>query len=70
LRPLALTGTFALVGLVTVMPGDFTELVSAIRFHWTEYWPRSLMLVPPGTALVVVAVAAFGHVWRVRATTA
>ena len=70
LRPLALTGTFALVGLVTVMPGDFTELVSAIRFHWTEYWPRSLMLGPPGTALVVVAVAAFGHVWRVRATTA
>ena len=53
-----LPGGFALVGLVSVMPNDFTTLVGAIRFNWTEYWPRSLMLVPPATALTVVVVAA------------
>ena len=65
LRPFALAG-FALVGLVNVMPGDFTELVSAIRFHWTEYWPRSLILVPLCTALLVVGVAALGSRTRAR----
>ncbi len=70
LRPLALAGTFAFVGLVSVMPNDFTTLVGAIRFKWTEYWPLSLMFVPPGTALGVVAVVALGRARRIRMTTA
>ena len=70
LRPLALAGAFALVGLVSVMPEDFTTFVGAIRFNWTEYWPRSLMLVPPGTALTVVGVAALARLRRIRAATA
>ncbi|TMC79586.1 MAG: hypothetical protein E6J09_01620 [Chloroflexi bacterium] len=70
LRPLALGGGFALVGLVSVMPNDFTTLVGAIRFNWTEYWPRSLMLVPPATALTVVAVAALARRQGIHAATA
>ena len=70
LRPLALAGGFALIGLVNVMPEDFTTLVGAIRFNWTEYWPRSLMLVPPATALTVVAVAALARLRGIHATTA
>ena len=70
LRPLALAGGFALVGLVSVMPDDFTTLVGAIRFNWTEYWPRSLMLVPPATALTVVAVAALARRQGIHAATA
>jgi hypothetical protein len=70
LRPLALAGAFAFVGLVSVMPDDFTTLVGAIRFNWTEYWPLSLMLVPPGTALGVVAVAALARARRIRMPTA
>ena len=70
LRPLALAGAFALVGLVSVMPDDFTTLVGAIRFNWTEYWPRSLMLVPPATALTVVAVAALARLRWIHAATA
>jgi hypothetical protein len=69
-RLVTVAGAFALVGLIGVMPGDFTELVSAIRFNWTEYWPRSLLLVPLGTAAVVVAVAAFGARRDARAATA
>jgi hypothetical protein len=57
MRPFALGGAFAAVGLVSVMPDDFTTLVGAIRFSWSEYWPQSLILVPLGTAAVVLSVA-------------
>src|SRR2546428_11675580 len=70
LRPLALAGGFALIGLVNVMPEDFTTLVGAIRFNWTEYWPRSLMLVPSATALTVVAVAALARLRGIHSATA
>lgn len=68
MRPFAVAGAFAAVGLVSVMPDDFTTLVGAIRFDWTEYWPQSLIFVPLGTAGVVLAVAAIGR--RIGAVTA
>lgn len=68
MRPFALAGAFAAVGLVSVMPDDFTTLVGAVRFNWTEYWPQSLILVPLVTAAVVLAVATFGR--RTLAVTA
>jgi hypothetical protein len=64
----ALAAGFAAVGLMTVVPDDFTTLVGAIRFNWSEYWPQSLILVPLFTAIVVLAVAALG--WRTRPVTA
>ena len=67
-RPLALAGAFAAVGLVSVMPDDFTTLVGAIRFNWTEYWPQSLVLVPIASAALVVAAAALAR--RTRVATA
>src|SRR5438309_486769 len=70
LRPLALAGGFALVGLRRVVPKHFTTPVGAIRFNWTEYWPRSLMLVPPATALAVAAVAALARRRGIHAATA
>jgi hypothetical protein len=50
------------------MPDDFTTLVGAIRFNWSEYWPQSLILVPLFTATVVLAVATVGS--RMRAARA
>ena len=58
MRPLAVAGAFAIVGLVSVMPDDFTTLVDKFRFNWSEYWPQSLILVPLATAAVVLAAAA------------
>lgn len=58
MRPFAVAGAFAAVGLASVMPDDFTMLVDKFRFNWTEYWPQSLILVPLATAAVVLAVAA------------
>jgi len=60
MRPLAVAGAFAIVGLVSVMPDDFTMLVDKFRFNWSEYWPQSLILVPLATAAVVLAAAALG----------
>ena len=68
IRPLVLAGFFAIVGLVSVMPDDFTTLVGAIRFNWTEYWPRSLIFVPIASAVLVVAVAALARRTRVLTT--
>ncbi len=36
------------------MPGDVTTLVTAVRFHWREYWPQSLLLVPLATAILAL----------------
>jgi hypothetical protein len=52
---------FVMVGLVSVMPDDFTMLVDKFRFNWAEYWPQSLILVPLATAAVVLTVAALAR---------
>jgi hypothetical protein len=64
LRPFAIAGAFAIVGLVSVMPDDFTMLVDKFRFDWTEYWPQSLIFVPFATAAIVLAVAMLGRMRR------
>ena len=63
MRPFDVAGASAAVGLVSVMPDDFTMLVDKFRFNWTEYWPQSLILVPLATAAVVLAAAGLGS-WR------
>jgi len=68
MRPIAVAGAFAIVGLVSVMPDDFTMLVDKFRFNWSEYWPQSLIFVPFATAAIVLAVAILGR--RTRVVTA
>jgi hypothetical protein len=70
MRPFAVAGASAAVGLVSVMPDDFTMLVNKFRFNWTEYWPQSLILVPLATAAVVLAVTALASRRPGRAITA
>ena len=70
MRPFAVAGASAAVGLVSVMPDDFTLLVDKFRFNWTEYWPQSLILVPLATAAVVLAVATLASRRPIRALTA
>jgi hypothetical protein len=70
MRPFAVAGVSAAVGLVSVMPDDFTMLVNKFRFNWTEYWPQSLILVPLATAAVGLAVTALASRRPGRAITA